>query len=396
MGQAIKPLRALVRGTRSGIPFVSAVALLCILGASTWRPRAENQPAPLQNPVRTLDSKEQLRVDPSDRGATYHWLEGQAVRVTTRFSDAVAITERVTGGDLKTILTDMVGNEVASLAVDRVELAADVIEFRSAGGHQIRAAGRPNLRPTLDWGNRQIYVLWKDSPTAGGAALEWRDDLIRARGTRAIDVDRAAMQIRTDWADGFSAVAERATGARRNMLTGAPVRGTVLVSRLTRHNVEVGSSRWYPEEQVFMWSFPGLTQGYMDSQRLAETGGWPFTPDFSWANVQGFAFHYLHTLVATQGFVASNERRGRTWKDSIAAFLMPTVLANEPGCDGLHWLDRTIFRPCCDAHDRCYEKYDCTWKSWWQWWSSWRCDMCNVGATFCFSSKWAPYQQSPF
>ena len=72
----------------------------------------------------------------------------------------------------------------------------------------------------------------------------------------------------------------------------------------------------------------------------------------------------------------------------------PTLHANEPGCDGLHWLDGSIFRPCCDIHDRCYEKNGCTWKSWWEWWSGWKCVGCNAGLTLCITTRYPPFSPS--
>ena len=44
-------------------------------------------------------------------------------------------------------------------------------------------------------------------------------------------------------------------------------------------------------------------------------------------------------------------------------FVAPTLSANEPGCDGLHWLDGTVFRYCCDVHDLCYAKVGCTYRA---------------------------------
>jgi hypothetical protein len=149
--------------------------------------------------------------------------------------------------------------------------------------------------------------------------------------------------------------------------------------------VEVGFSQWWPEEQTFAWSFPGLTDGYVDASRLAHDGGWTFVPDMAWLNTQNLAFQQFHTLVNTRGTVS--ERRGG-WLEKLGGLIAPKLLANEPGCDGLHWLDQSIFRPCCDAHDRCYEKQDpaCSANSWWRWWGGWQCDVCNIYVVFCFVS----------
>ena len=126
----------------------------------------------------------------------------------------------------------------------------------------------------------------------------------RSRRTTAVDFHRDTLDVRTEWLDGFSAKATRNVGQRPDPKTGAPSRGTSFESRLTRDNVEVGRSRWYPEEQVYVWSIPGLTKGYMDAERMKDVGGWTFAPDLAWVNVQTYAFHYFHTLIATQGFVS--------------------------------------------------------------------------------------------
>jgi hypothetical protein len=247
---------------------------------------------------------------------------------------------------------------------------------------------------TLDWSNQQAYAMWKDRAADPAVALEWQGDVIRARGSRPIDFHVGTLDVRTEWLDGFAARATRSAGRRPHPKTGAATRGSSLESRLTRDNLEIGRSRWYPEEQVYVWSVPGLTTGYMDAERMKDMGGWTFTPDLAWANVQTYALHYFHTLVATQGFVSDARPPSRPWLARFVEAVAPTVYANDAGCDGLHWLDMTIFRPCCDAHDRCYEKYGCSWKSWWQWWSSWGCTGCNIGVTICIMSRYPPFSPS--
>jgi hypothetical protein len=331
-------------------------------------------------------------LDPGDRGATYRWLDQRAVRVVTTFTDAVAITERVPGGDLKTRLSDTAGRDLAEFAVDR-DSGSDVLSFRSADQGALRASGRPGAEPTLDWSNRQVYAMWKDKAEAAGASLEWQSGLVRARGARPVDFDRETIAVQTEWFDGFVARSTRSVGRRANPKTGAVVRGTSLESRLTRDNVDVGKSRWYPEEQIYVWSVPGLTSGDIDVDRMKAVGGWTFTPDLAWTNIQTYAFHYFHTLVATQGFVARSHAPRPKWLSQFTNAVMPTLVANEPGCDGLHWLDNTIYRPCCDIHDRCYSKYGCSSRSWWEWWSSWRCTGCNVVAVVCMSTR-GPFYKS--
>jgi hypothetical protein len=384
-------VRPLVR--RVSVLAVLLGAALMMSARSTWHPTAQSsRAADAQTPPRTVGSPEdRVTQEPRDRGATYEWLESQATRVTVRFPDVVAISERTADADLKTRLTDVAGNDLVTFRVHRVDAMNDVLEFRSPDVAEIRPTRRTSSRPTLDWASRQAYSFWKDHAT-GASQFDWQDGLLRPRGARVRDLERDISEMHTEWANGLSATVVRAATSR-HVMTGAPARGHSFISRLRKDNADVGSSRWFVEERVLAWSFPGLTEGYLDASRLNTIGGWPFTPDLAWANVQSFAFHHFHTLVATQGFVA---RRQSGWKEKVLGLVMPTVLANEAGCDGLHWLDRTVFRPCCDVHDRCYRRYGCGASSWWQWWRSWSCDSCNSYAVFCFvTGGRAPYFPSP-
>ena len=382
--------RLLVRHRRATVAVLSLVSL-CAAGASMWRVTAQNQTGRAPNAVERLDPRAPARrASTTDRGATYRWLDERAVRATTRFVDALAVTERLPGGDLRTHLTDAAGRELGELGVDRGAAGTDVLTFKKDDQQLLRAASRPGAPPTLEWGNRQAYVMWKDRADDPSTTLEWQNDLIRARGRAPVDFHRDTLEVKTEWNDGFAAHGARSMGERPHPTTGVRTRGAAFESRLTRDNVEVGRSRWYPEEQVYVWSVPGLTAGYLDADRMKEVGGWSFAPDLAWTNVQTYAFHYFHTLVATQGFVA-DRKAPPTWIARLVDSIAPTLHANEPGCDGLHWLDYTIFRPCCDAHDRCYEKYGCSWRSWWEPWSSWRCTGCNIGVTFCITSRYPPF-----
>ena len=78
--------------------------------------------------------------------------------------------------------------------------------------------------------------------------------------------------------------------------------------------------------------------------------GWPFTPDMVWMNLQTIALYHWKTAINKKGFVARCEP---SKPNPLVQFFMPTVSANEPGCDDLHWLDGTVLRFCCDVHDYC-------------------------------------------
>jgi hypothetical protein len=125
---------------------------------------------------------------------------------------------------------------------------------------------------------------------------------------RAFNVDGAITEHRTEWPEGLTAVVGRTPGARRGQMPGRPASG--FRTRLTKNDVEVGAVRWYSEDQVLVWSFPGLTEGGLDPVRLQRNGGWSFTPDMAWINIQSYAFHYFHSIVAEKGFVARVLRKG--------------------------------------------------------------------------------------
>jgi hypothetical protein len=183
------------------------------------------------------------------------------------------------------------------------------------------------------------------------------------------NVDR----METEYESGFVAVTTHA------LSNGEPVQFT----RLFQSGVDVGRIGWYPRSKKLLWRFPGLTTGMITEQVLDhEPGGkWPFQPDMAWGNVQAIAFFRMHTAMKEQAALA---RQGSLTR--LANFFVPTVNANEPGCDNLHWLDTSIVRPCCDIHDRCYAKNGCTAQTWWQFWSSWKCDFCNMSVIWCFNT----------
>lgn len=369
---------------------VVAAVLFALAGGSAgsaWR--ARGQTGGKRTAAETLPGRiPPSRVTASDRGATYQALESKALRLTTTFQDAIAQAERAIDGQLTTRVTDPAGNELATFRVHRVDAGHDSLEFSMPDRLTRHFARRETVRPTLDWANEQAYSLWRDRDALESAGLEWQDALVRPVGATARDIHRDILRTDTEWTGGFSASVTRKIGTHTSFSTGRKATGLVYVSAFRTHGTEVGSSQWWPQEQTFAWLFPGLTEGYVDASRLSESGGWPFAPDMGWMNTQNLAFFQFHSLVNAGGTVS--ERRG-SWRDLLGDMLAITVHANEEGCDGLHWLDGSIFRPCCDSHDLCYAKNGCTWNTWWQWWSSWRCDSCNAFAVFCFGTGGASH-----
>lgn len=321
-----------------------------------------------------------LGANPGRKGETYYSLEGSAVRVTSRFSDAVAVTERSFDGDLHTTLTDPSANEIGRLTFDRVDGANDIVRYAPRTGVAVQVFNDPTVRPTLHGNGRQAYSLWKDQ-AVGDQTFEWQGGLMRRAGAAKRDVERETIDVQTEWSNGLTAKTFRRTVSDSGLIPGRSLHGEVLVTRLARDGAEAGIVNWFPESRILMWSLPGLTKGYIAPEHLQQYGGWPFTPDMEWLNIQIAAFHQFKTQIDKNGFVA---RRLPGWPDRIIQLMAPTLAANEPGCDGFHWLDGTVFRYCCDVHDLCYSKAGCNYKSWWKFWESWRCDFCNMWAVECF------------
>lgn len=355
------------------------VVTVGVLWASPWRLAALRGQARVQDnnrPVRTLPVGTRVTGDPGKKGDTYYWLESQTSRLTARFPDGTIVGERGAGGELRVKVQDRHGNETANFTA-----RSNVVQYVPTVGEPVQAANDSGERPTLDWATRQAYTLSKD----GTANLEWKSGLMRSKGAGA---SPEPLQLDTEWADGLSARVVRKSIARHEIAKGRFVQGDVLLSRLMQGDVEVGTAWLFVQDGVFAWDLPGLTKGWFGPEHLkALYGGWAFTPDMHWLNLQLMASHHFQTLIKARGFVAQSDvNHQRGWSDRVANFFIPTVLADEAGCDGLHWLDGTIYRACCDMHDYCYEKNGCSSKTWWMVWTSWRCDVCNLAVVSCFTN----------
>jgi hypothetical protein len=112
----------------------------------------------------------------------------------------------------------------------------------------------------------------------------------------------------------------------------------------------------------------------------------------AWSNVQAFGFWYFRQETEPKA------GRGLGYTPIPGSPLNALGLKNSPGCDLLHYLDDTVYRECCDEHDKCYG-YDpqsneqtrddpC---SFWSWFfvEGWRCTQCNLDVLMCFLSTWA-------
>jgi hypothetical protein len=149
---------------------------------------------------------------------------------------------------------------------------------------------------------------------------------------------------------------------------------------LYRYGVSVGRMRYITKDKVLIFQFPGLTDGVFTQDKMKVLGGWRFTPTMEWMHVQALGFYQFHRNVKLRQQAAQDAPAG--WLARVWETLVPTLGAQN-GCDYLHWLDNTIFRPCCDIHDRCYVTNGCSQSSWW-YRGSWSCIDCNTWAVTCF------------
>ena len=378
---------------RQRLWIAAMIAVVCLM---SWRlTLIAGQPSRNSADVRMVAPGQPLGGNPGLKGATYYALESHTSRFTTLFLDGTkAVAERGLDGEVVIKLEDAAGNEINHLRVNRIDGVNDSLQYWRPSGEPVQALVDSRVRPTLDWANRQSHRLYQDQ-VVSGAGLQWNDGLIRRAGSPGRDEERDVVRsVETQWVNGLSARTIRVPSTRGQQFNGQAVQGDVLVTKVMRDGVQIGIANFLTYERIYAWSLPGVTQGFVANEHLKPRhGGWPFTPDMVWMNLQVIGLYHWKTIIDQKGFVACQQRPPA--RNAILQFFAPTVSANEPGCDPpLQWLDGTVLRFCCDVHDVCYEKYGCTQSTWWRWWSSWTCDVCNVNVIRCFAGGGNP--EGPF
>lgn len=363
-----------------------------ILGAVAWLNAGAvggAAPQPQNAQVQVIPPGQRQAGKPGERGATYYALEAQSKQMKTTFHDGhVATSERGFSGVVSTTISDAAGNERSKMKVLPVDGSHATVSFQPAeAGNPLQMVSDPSVaRPTLDWSAKQAYRLTKD----GTRNLVWDKGQMRAQAARPVDPESEVKEVETVWQDGLVAKVTRGVRPRRQMAPGLVLGGPTLETELTQHGVFAGSAIWFEQDKAYVFYVAGLmdkAEALTQKEMNENFGGWVFTPDTTWMNLQLIATHHFKTQVAKNGFVARNAGGGcreLSAPSRVAQFFFPTVLANEPGCDRFHWLDGTVLRSCCDDHDRCYARAGCSERSWWQVWSSWTCDMCNASVVWCF------------
>lgn len=361
-----------------------------IAGAWTWPKSTVVVGAAQGNSLVQMVRPGQKRVGNSgEKGATYYALEAQTKQMKTTFHDGhVATSERGFSGTVTTTVHDSAGNERSKMKVLPVDVGHATVSFQPTdAANPVQMMSDPSVaRPTLDWSAKQAYRLTKD----GTKNLVWDQGHMRARAGRPVDPEGEVKEVETVWQDGLVAKVTRNVRPRRELAPGLVLGGRTLETELTQHGLFAGSSIWFEQDQAYVFYVAGLmdkAQAITAKVMKENFGGWTFAPDTAWMNLQLIATHHFKTQVAKNGFVAKNEGggcRAVAPPSRVAQFFFPTVLANDAGCDRMHYVDGGIFRTCCDNHDRCFAKAGCTERSWWQVWSSWTCDVCNAEVLWCF------------
>lgn len=305
-----------------------------------------------------------------EMGPRYDAMDALALRVRTTFADASARSVRESDGKIRTELRDSLGVETLL----RLEIAGGQVRVTGMDGGTKAVARKLAVKPTMDWANALAYSLWRDRetlknrPVRERTALRWKDGYLRAgRGSDDAQQNAFNAEIRsvTTYFDEFVAY---------TVMRPAPVKGFApeFAGVLRRASTQelVGSIAWYADEQRLTWDVTGGGPGEATPATMGKA--WPFRPNAAWANVQLRSFAQSYADVAER-----HEREGR---------LGGVEAHNSPGCDGLHWLDNSNLRPCCDQHDWCYEARtpNCTYHSWWWWRGNWSCVACNIKVILCF------------
>lgn len=373
---------------------VAAAAALAVISPAVWQAQAQRAappaPVPKQLPV--------LRLEPGrsvgtalDKGATYHQLEDLAVRVRTVFDDAVAVSERTEPGHLEAALETPAGRRLATLTVLRLAGARETIHLEVPGERFVTVQAPTGLRASLDWAGRQVYTFWKDRSAHASSGPAWQQNLLRPAGVGPRNLDVSIREVETEWP---GQVVARASWRQPLGPADRPGGGRRMAATFTRGGRDRGWVQWYADAKILDWSITGLTSGTLTDDALGEIGGWPFTPDLAWLNVQAFAFeHFQSNIARRQAAVRSQSPTGLA---ALVKAVMPTLHAQD-GCTGLHWLDSSIVRPCCDRHDLCFNKYGCDRYSWlWPYSYSWQCTACNADVVFCFTgAALRPWHREP-
>ena len=407
--------------------------------------------------VGVLASGAEATAQNAGMGATFDAISSRAVEITTTLRDAYATTKKQADGRLETWLFDLKGRRLVNLKRDPQQPWADVAADGARWQH--RVALEKDTSYAADWNNAQAWLLWRDfkasrqdlsAPTIPPIVLDGHVLRIKSvrdaekRANKVLDVDDETMAVETVYLE-YRALATKKED-RKNLQPGGVY--ATFTSRLqAADGTTLGYIRFFKKERIVSWTFASGERGIAREERVK--GGFRFTPNMAWANVQAVRFHehppekpltpalaatisscaagvpplkpvspeparatrvsitdrvrslfgglrFLPSMAAWPARPSPFSPAGSMFSFNMGAVSAPgatATLAQQPcdgvsdGCTGLHWLDGSIFRPCCDQHDLCFEKdcsNPCTKWSWLKVWDRWECTACNIQAVLCF------------
>ena len=335
-----------------------------------------------------------------DMGTTFHESERRATRVVTWFDDSYAVSERDPEGRVTAQLFDKASHTVVATAErrERGEGANDWVQARVGTDRIALPLGRARSLGA-DWDHGQLRRLWHDTRERERRGrrrmgrLVWHDGYFADAGLvasvrpgKALDPDKGVEAVATEF-PGVIVIAQRS--AQRGTRPG--VSHSTFTARLvsTSTGREVGFVRWFDKARVVTWKFPNGAEGVAMESRIP--GGFRFTPSMAWANVQATLFLDESLQKAGEQMLkpaAARWASGLTMQRASARGGGSCDGAPD-GCTGLHYLDWTSVRACCDRHDMCFEadaSNCCTAWSWLAFWDRMECTQCNMQVVGCFVS----------
>lgn len=122
---------------------------------------------------------------------------------------------------------------------------------------------------------------------------------------------------------------------------------------------------WSTASGTFTWTVPGVGSHTGTNNR-------PGVPTLQGSN---YAAAFLHDRVQ---------------------LALGKVVLDEPGCDGVpDFFEGICVGECCEVHDACFARWDCSWSSWLPFVGSDQCDQCNDDVFTCIAMCFAPGGNGP-
>ena len=307
-------------------------------------------------------------------GMRYQIIDSEVERVVTRFAVGEVTSVRSPDGSVVTTL------RAGAKVVKNVSQPARIkLTSKSSPAETLTVNDR-----SLDFINADAYVAWRNHEPRHVAYRPLSEEAAALTGGRdPVELADAASDLRsvTMVTKDYEVLAKRTRPSARLEQPDLPNFTAALRKRDTGEVLAILG--WHEDEQMLIFRFIG-EQPMAITKTVLPQGHWTFHPNEAWADIQ------LLSLMKGRNAIASRQ--------SIVnlATPRPTPL-NEPGCDDLHWLDGTVYRQCCDDHDRCYET---EWppceagKSWW-FQGGWSCTFCNIEVVLCFAAVYDIYKGFP-